>query len=240
MNDEMTVGIYVPSYRRANRIRTYHIFEKCTYMVRESEKDAYIAGGIAPEDIWAVEDENINDGVKAYFWIVDHAPEDIIVVADDDIGDVGFIINELYYLGGDKQRITDEIYRIAQLVYDLDIGLASNAHAGPAYNYDKEFGWKGVPSAIKWFNRRVFKARPDGRCAENFDIDIVMQELLINRICLFPKYFRVLAAADKNAGGNSGRVRQDQIDSVENMKRKWGRYFSYDFKSNKPAINVRR
>lgn len=31
-----------------------------------------------------------------------------------------------------------------------------------------------------------------------------------------------------------------QVDSLENMKRKWGKYFKYNYKNNKPQINVPR
>ena len=238
--EQLTVGIYVPSYKRSDAILTYHLFEKCTYMVRKSEAQAYLDAGIAPEDLWAVDDELINNGVKAYFYIVDNAPDDIIVVADDDIEDVIFRLAEPYHLNKDKEKITTEIYRIAQLMYDLDIGFGSNAMLGAPYNYDREFAWKGVPSGIKWFNRKKFKARPDMKVSFNFDIDLVMQELLVNRICLIPKYFCLSAHMDGGKGGNSNKKRQMQINSIENMKLKWGKYFSYSYKSNKPHINVKR
>ena len=238
--DELTVGIYVPSYHRSDKILTYHLFEKCKYLVRKSEAQAYMDAGIAPEDIWAVEDELINSGSKAYFYAFYNAPEDIIVVADDDIKDVIFRLDEPNPCKQNKERITDEIYRIAQLVHDLGIGLASNPHSGPLYNYDKEFGWKGIPGAIKWVNRGVFQAKRDVDVVNNFDIDIILQELLVNRITLIPKYFLLDSFIDTNAGGNSERLRQDQIDSIGNMKLKWGKYFDFDFKKNKPTIRVKR
>ena len=76
--------------------------------------------------------------------------------------------------------------------------------------------------------------------SENFDIDMVLQELLVNRVCLMPKYFYDKGLIDVNEGGNSDRVRQTQLASLTNMQAKWGKYFSYDSTKNKPRIEVKR
>lgn len=36
------------------------------------------------------------------------------------------------------------------------------------------------------------------------------------------------------------QARQDQVDCVSEMKRRWGRHFIYNFKNNKPRIRVER
>lgn len=237
---EPTIGIYVPSYKRANRILSYHLFEKCTYMVRKSQADDYLAAGIAPEDLWAVDDQYIDCGSKAYMYIVENAQDDIIVVCDDDVKDFVYLLDSATSLNGNAERITAEIERLARIVYDLGIGHAFLPPTAIPYNYTQEFAFKGIPGAVKFYNRGVFKAKLDRNVSENFDIDLILQELLTNRICLQAKYFVPIADMDTNAGGNSDRVRQDQIDSITNMKAKWGKYFQYDFRKNKPTINVAR
>lgn len=236
--DELTVGIYVPSYRRSNRILTQNLFEECTYMVRKSQEEDYRKAGV--KNIWAVEDELVNNGIKAYYYIIDNAQEDIVVVADDDIPDAAYLLKETEMLHQNKELITDEVYRIAQIIYDLGIGLAYVAPTTIPYNYTQEFAWKGIPGAVKWFNKAVFKARYDYFVSENFDIDIIMQELLVNRITLMPKYLNFKADTDTNSGGNSSRLRKTQLASLENMQAKWGKYFSFNPKNNKPSINVKR
>ena len=238
--EEATFAIYVPSYKRANRILTYRLFEKCKYLVRESEKAAYIEAGIAEDDVWAVDDELINSGSKAYQYIMDNAPEDVFEIADDDIEDMKYMLSECRDIGKNVEIITSEMERIAQLMLDLDIGFGFVGVNAIPYNYDREFCWKQIPGAIKWFNRKKFVARRDERVTENFDIDLVLQELAVNRICLSPKYFYDKGVIDKNAGGNSERKRADQIASINNMKAKWGKYFDYNFAKNKPIINVKR
>lgn len=238
--DRLTVGIYVPSYKRSDRILSYHLFEKCCYVVRKSEEQLYLNAGISPNDLWAVDDSEIDGGEYAYFYIINNAPDDIIVIADDDIEDMQYMIDVVIPIGGEKNLITDEIYRIAQLLYDLDIGMGFTGPTAIPYQYDREFAFKGIPGAVKWFNKAAFKAKLDLKVSENFDIDIILQELLNNRICLFPKYFYDKGQIDKNAGGNSARKRADQLASITNMKAKWGKYFQYDLKKNKPKINVSR
>ena len=74
----------------------------------------------------------------------------------------------------------------------------------------------------------------------NYDIDLVLQELLTNRVILKPKYFCSKGLTDTNEGGASGKKRGDQVASINLMKSKWGKYFSYNMKTNVPHINVKR
>lgn len=232
--------IYVPSYHRSHAIKTYHLLEECTYVVRKSEEQAYLEAGIAPEDLWAVEDELIDGGALTLYYIIEHANEEVFCVCDDDFDDFKYLLDKVEDIGKDKETITAEIERMCQLIYDLNIGFGFLPPTCIPYNYDREFGFKGICGAVKFFNKNAFCAKYDPLVVENVDVDMTLQELLKNRIVLAPKYFHDKSKMDVNAGGNSERRRQDQIDSVINMKNKWGSYFSYDFKKNKPHINVVR
>lgn len=238
------LGIYVPSYKRSGRIMTYNVFEHCTYVVRESEKESYLNAGIKAEDIWAVEDELIDNGSKVYYYIIEHAPEDIIMIVDDDICGMKYLLTEVTNIDGDdaQQTIMAEVERIAQIIDDLDIGMAFTGPNAIPYNYDREFAFKGVCGSIKWINRKVFKAKYDKNVLDNYDLDMVMQELLRNRIVLQPKYLYANGVSVGTvAGGDSvGKTSKFQNDSIVNMKAKWGKYFEYDTEKNKPKINVKR
>lgn len=233
-------AIYVPSYHRSNAIKTYHLLEKCTYVVRKSEEQAYLKAGIKKEDLWAIDDELINGGDVVVWYIIEHAPEDVFCICDDDFEDFKYMIDFCWDIGKDKSVITAEIERQLQLIYDLDIGLGFLMPTCIPYNYDREFAFKAIPGAVKFINKKVFSSKYDPAVAENFDIDMVLQELMNNRICLVPKYFYDKSKMDVNAGGNSERKRKDQEDSVANMKIKWGKYFDYNFEKNKPNIKVSR
>lgn len=234
---EKTLGIYVMSYKRSDSIITKKILPDAVYVVRKSEEVLYREAGI--DKIWAVEDELINDGMKTYYYIIQNAPEDIVFVADDDVKDVMYRLDTNVSIE-DNETIIAEIERIAQLMVDLGIGYACTDSTSVPYGYDGEFAFKGTSGALKWVYKDVFKAKPDEKCQWNYDLDLVLQELLKNRIVLKPRYLVSVGIQDVNAGGDSEKKRQQVIDSVHCMKRKWGKYFSYDFKHNKPQINVKR
>ena len=238
MEKEVTLGIYVMSYKRSDQILTNGIFDECTYFVRASEEEAYRNAGI--QKIMTAPDEEVNNAIKTYWWLIEHAPEDIVFVADDDIEDVMYRLDENTPIGRDPEVITAEVERIAQLMVDLGIGYACIDATGVPYGYDGEFAFKGTSGSMKWVNKAVFKAKRDDRMKFNYDLDLVLQELLQNRIILKPRYIVGKDKQDVNAGGDSFKLRQDQLDSIQNMKMKWGKYFSYNFKHNKPLINVKR
>lgn len=237
-NGEVTLGIYVQSYHRYNKILTQDLLERCTYVVRASEEEEYRKAGV--QNVWAAPDDEVNNAIRTYWWIVDHAPEDIVFVADDDIMDVMYRIDDTTHLDGNKEVIMSEIERIAQIMVDLKIGYACNDATRVPYGYDGAFAFKGTSGSMKWVYKDILKARPDEKCKYNYDLDLVLQELLHNRIILKPRYIVCYDQQDTNAGGDSSKLRQEQIDSIENMKRKWGKYFKYDYKKNKPMINVLR
>lgn len=237
--NEITLGIYVMSYKRSHLITTMHLFEECTYVVRKSEAEAYRSAGV--EKIWAVEDKFIDSAQKVFFYIVQNAPEDIVFCADDDIEDVYYRLNDMTRLERDKETITAEVERIAQLLVDLNLGYACNDATGVPYGFDGEFAFKGTSGSMKWVNRRAFKAKMDLAVPYNFDLDIVLQELLYNRIVLKPRYLVGKDKGDVNAGGDQEqKTIAKRKDSILNMQRKWGSYFGYNFKNNRPRIVVTR
>ena len=232
-------NIYVPSYNRYDKILTKDLLEFCTYVVRKSQEQAYRDAGI--EDIIAVDDNLIDSGMKAYDWIINNAEEDIFCIIDDDLEDFVYRLDENTSLCKDKARITSELFRFAQIMADLDIGFMCSAGSSTPLGYNQEFTFKGSSGGVKMFNKKVFKAKMDYNIAYNWDIDLQLQELLINRIILRPNYFVEIGGTDTNKGGDAtNKTRQMQLDSLSNMKLKWGKYFDLNVKSNKPNIRVKR
>jgi len=123
---------------------------------------------------------------------------------------------------------------------DLKIGFGATDATIRPWNYDCEFSFKGCAGAVRWVNRPVFKAKCHKELEYNYDLDLVLQELLVNRVILKPKYFCSKGLTDTNEGGASGKKRGDQVASINLMKSKWGKYFSYNMKTNVPHINVKR
>lgn len=144
------------------------------------------------------------------------------------------------YVIDDVETCQAEFERLAQLVYDLGIGLAFGSATAVPYDYTSEFGWLGIPGAFKIVNRKQIKARMVSM-PRNVDIDYVLQELLKNRICLNAKYLVDVPYKDKDTNKSGSSYDAAAIESsVQIMKAKWGKYFSYNFKKNVPHINVHR
>ena len=235
--EELKLGIYVPSYGRAETTTTFQLLDYCTYVVRKSEEEAYKARGI--KDVWAVPDHEIDNLVKVSNYINDNSPERIIFTIDDDVDYFMYRMDKNEKIT-DKEVVMGEIERIAQLMLDLNIGFGAEDAAIAPWNYISEFTFKGTTGAMRWYNKDVYKSRFDEKVYHNCDLDVMLHELLVNRIILRPMYFCVKAGTDTNAGGNSSKTRQAQIDCALEMKRRWGRYFDYNWKNNKPKINVSR
>lgn len=136
--------------------------------------------------------------------------------------------------------VTPDIERVAQMMVDLNIGWGCDDATNVPWAYDREFAFKGTAGGINWVNRKKYSSRFNEDIGYCCDTDVVFQELLKNRIVFKPKYFCAGGGADKNKGGNSKKSRASMIASFELMKKKWGKYFRYDLKSNKIFIQVER
>jgi hypothetical protein len=231
--------IYIPSYRRSETISTHKLLEYYKVVVRKSEEEAYLKT-IPKENLIAVEDDKICSVSKVWNWVIDNAPEDVIAVIGDDVDDFMYRLDLNRKIGRNKELITAEIERVAQMICDLDIGYGCDDATNTPWNYTAEFTFTGTSGAIVWVNKRKYKSRYNDEIGYCCDTDVVFQELLHNRIVLKPKYLCPVAGTDTNAGGNSSKSRQSMIDSFKLMKNKWGKYFRYDLKSNKIFIQVPR
>ena len=229
------------SYRRPKEIKTKHLLEYCTYVVREEEAEAYKASGI--DDMLVIPDGAVKSFMSTLYWIIDNAPEDVMFIADDDIERFVYRMNDTANIededgNPDKERATAEIERIAQLMVDLNVGYAFDQPTLAPYAYDCEFKFVGMPGHIRWINKLALKAKYDPKDPAASDVDMMMQELLKNRIILQPRYLCAKAGMDLNEGAT--RTRQGHLALVESMKNKWGVYYDYNLKRNVARINVKR
>lgn len=239
MADEFTFGVYIPSYSREKRgVVTGKLFENPKHVVRKSQEQAYLDAGF--KNVIGVEDSLIGGYAKVYNWIVDNAEEDVIAIVDDDVKNFIYRLDINYPIDS-VERCQAEFERLAQFLWDLDLGLAFGSATPTPYVYTSEFGWYGIPGAFKVVNRRCIKARMDEKLPRNTDIDYVLQELLHNRVCLNAKYLVDNPVEDRltNTTGSTYNPRAIAA-SVEMMNLKWGRHFSYNEKRNVPYIVVER
>lgn len=232
----MNFNIYVPSYHRWEETEVFKRLEYCTYVVRESEYEKYKRVGI--ESVLPVKDDKINSFVKVHTWLIENTPEDIICVLDDDI-------SRWYYRLSRKQELKDpvvitmELERLAQILYDLRLGLLGTPITAIPY-YHEEYKLSGVIGPIRIYNKKFLKAKYE-EMPFYTDTDFVLQELMHNRIVLKPEYFCTDAALERNNGGmNTRRHKRNQNEAFRAMKEKWGKYVHYNPKTNVTKITVKR
>lgn len=249
MSQGISFNIYVMSYRRAYKIMTKDLVDYCTYVVREEEADAYRNAGVnnllvIPTGATTSTGCRIFNWVTTFFWIIENTPEDVICVLDDDIKNFFYRTDRLVNISKDvpnpKDIVTSEIERIAQLLVDLNLGFACDNPSMALYSYTSEFEFKCTPAGIRWINKGAFKAvcRPEDDAAS--DVDIIMQELLRNRIILNPRYFCGENLMYNNKGGSDEISMEANNQYILAMKNKWGKYFKFDHKRNIVKINVKR
>lgn len=241
MSQNITFNIYCMSYMRSHRIMTKNVFEYCTYVVREEEEEKYRAAGV--DDLLVIPKGEVHDFMSTFYWIINNTPEDVICIVDDDVRDMRYrmdyseaILNKdgTY----DTVTATAECERIAQILYDLSLGLAFDSPQLAPYAYHSEFSFEGMPGHIRWINKESFKAKYNPKDPATSDIDMQMQELLLNRIILQPMYYMTRADMDTNDG--YAEPRKMHIDLQYAMMNKWYPYYEYDFKKNQAHILVER
>lgn len=240
-DDDLTFGIYCMSYKRSSQIKTLHLLEYCTYVVRQEEEELYRAAGVT--DLLVIPEGEAWSFMSTLYWIIAHTPEDVIYVVDDDLENYCYRIidrDNIVLKDGtpDKETITAEIERIAQLIADLDIGLAFDQNNVAQYVYHEEFKFMGIPAHMRWINKKALKAKYDKDDPAASDVDMMMQELLYNRVVLQPRYFVCLAHMDTNEGAY--RTRHGHLVLIDALRNKWGKYYDYNHKRNIPIINVKR
>lgn len=236
--DEITVGIYVPSYKRSNDIETWYVLDgNCTYVVRESEEQKYREAGITK--ILSAPDELINSAQKVRYWILENTPEDIIIQIDDDVKEFRYTSHFSDVLT--KDEIFDELYRVCQIMSDLKIGYGGTRNVANILTYSQEVRFTGTIGTVDIFNKSVFKAKPDPMASYAEDTDRVLQELLINRIVFVSAYFGIVHDIDGKAGGDTDNKTVKKLNTARDyLMQKWGKYYRYQPQNNTSVITVKR
>lgn len=198
-------------------------------------------GGV--DDLLIIPKGAVNNFMTTFYWILENTPEDVVFIVDDDIINMRCVQQKNAGIvdadgNPDKERATAEAERIAQIIYDLNIGLAYDIPSTAPYMYRGAFEFKGMPGHIRWVNKKAFKAKLDTSDPACSDIDMAMQELLLNRVTLVPKYFCAYATIGTNDGSNADR--SSHLALTHAMKQKWGKYYSYDYERNAAKIYVKR
>lgn len=218
----MRFNIYVPSYRRADQIRTAELLEYCTYVVRESEKEAYEAAGV---NVLAAPDEEVQGIAAVHNWILENTPEEVVAIIDDDIKHFIYRSHDNTPVR-DPEEITREIERLAQLAADLNLGhVTTPIEVNPKF-FNCEFKFTGIVGPMKIYNKEAIGSRRVNDIPYLSADDFVLQECLYNRVILIANYFTQEVGLDTNKGGSNDEKSGKQWKvACETMQNKWGKYF---------------
>lgn len=237
MQQTITFKIYVMSYHRANITTSYKNFNSCTYVVREEEEQSYRDAGISdlliiPTGAKLKNGDPINGFMSSLYWVLENTPEEVVCICDDDIISFNYRaerttnINSTY--DNYKDIIESEIERLAQIVVDLRLGIVSTHPLATPYAFVKEFDLFGTPGSTRIINKPCFKAKYSSDDPANSDVDMILQEVLKNRIALRCSYFHTMTLPNLKTEGGTFNSKQVQDELHLALKNKWGKYFTYD------------
>lgn len=219
-----TVPIYCPSYHRADTASTHRFLSQVTYVVGESEADAYRR--IHPR-VWAVPDAIQGNLPRVRNHILDQA-EDTLLLLDDDISAVGrYVRGRVCHLS--ETETYDLIAHATALCTDL-----GTVFWGLNVNWDKRCYRETAPFCLTsyiggpWQGHVGNPCRYDETIYLKEDYDMTLQVLARYRMALrlnmYHYYARQAGRGDSTTGGCSAyRTVERDLEHNELLRRKWGR-----------------
>lgn len=237
------------SYHRADITTSYKNFNSCTYVVREEDEQSYQNKGISdllviPNGAKLKNGDPINGFMSTFYWILENTPEDVVCICDDDITSFNYRAAKTKNINTTfkdyKNVIENEIERLAQIVVDLELGIISTHPLATPYAFIKEFDMYGAPGSTRIINKACFKATYSNDDPANSDVDMILQEVLKNRVALRCSYFHTITLPNLSTQGGTANSKKVQDELHLAMKNKWGKYYAYDEKKSISKIRVNR
>ena len=234
VKDVEDIKLYIISYNRADTILTGKLLPNATYVVRKSQEQDYLDANI--KNVWGVPDDEVGSWVAVMNYVIDNSPVELFTIMDDDIESFNYITISADKIT-DPEMITDELFRQCTMLCDLDLGYGFLNFTPDARKYVQEFRFWGTGGSVYFFNRRCLKSRFNEEAYAVADAELELQELLHNRIILYPKYMTTMSIFNKGKNTQSRTLKKVK-DSLLWVKLKWGGYFYYE--NNKTKILIER
>jgi hypothetical protein len=231
--------IFIPSYKRAGRVKTRNILTEGIIACHEFEYDEYMEkeGG----EILLVPDGLKGNIAKVRNYILDNAKDDEIVMLDDDICEIGFHENMIQ-----EKMEADKIFHFLndgfQMAKDLGITLwGVNLQSDPKF-YREYSPFSLLAPILGTFSCHYKPTlRYDDELFLNEDYDFFLKTINQNRKTLrFNKYYYKADHLKKAGGCGAYRMKDFEIEQAEKMVKRWGsKVFKFDInKSTNGRINV--
>lgn len=237
LNDSLNAKVVIISRGRANTCNTQNILpDWVPFLVPESQKAEYEAA-MPNRKIETLPDDAIGLG-KVRNWCVDNYKQDIVIMCDDDL-------HRIYDLTGDDSRlITDRDEAMAVVLSLAGLAKDMGVHWFGFRNLDirkysnfEPFALNESPSGIVGVMGKKYRFRDD---KFKVDIDMTLQNLLEDRICLVDRRFSVSNKMMGGKGGNSStRTSAEFQRSVQALKERWGNFLSTRWSKSDISINIK-
>jgi len=233
------VKIFIPSYKRAGKVKTRETIGGGILAVHESEAKEYDEkeGG----EIFFIPDELKGNIAKVRNFILDFADDDDVVMMDDDIGEIGLHEKlEQKKMSPDKiMHFLKEGFRMAK---ELGVTLwGVNLQSDPKFY--REYSPLSLLAPI--LGTLCCHVKPNIRYDEtlflNEDYDFFLKTIKKHRKTLrFNKYYYIADHLKSSGGCGAYRLKDFEIEQGEKMQCRWGsKVFKFNInKSTNGRINV--
>lgn len=233
--NDLDVKVVIISRGRAKTCNTQNILPNCVpFLVPESQRSEY-ENSVPDRKIEVLPDDVVGLG-KVRNWCLDNYSETTVIMVDDDL-------YRIYDLTGDDSRQVCDKDEALAIILSLsgvakDMGVHwfgfRNLDIRKYSNFDP-FALNESPSGIVGVIGRKYRFRDD---KYKVDIDMTLQNLLSDRICLVDRRYSVLNKMMGGVGGNtSTRTEAELKRSVQSLKDRWGEYLSISW--TKSDISIR-
>ena len=231
--------IYIPSYKRAGKVKTRKTLDGGILAIHEFEEKDYRnnEGG----ELLVIPDELRGNIAKVRNYILDNTNDDEIVMMDDDIKEIGY--HEKLTQNKMKPegiiRLLENGYQMAK---ELGVSLwGVNLQSDPKF-YREYSPFSLLSPILGTFSCHYKpKLRYDETLFLNEDYDYYLKTINEFRKTLrFNKYYYIADHLKISGGCGSYRLKDTEIEQGERMQKRWGsKVFKFDInKSTNGRINV--
>lgn len=231
--------IFIPSYKRAGRVKTRETIDGGVLAVHEFEAEEYEEkeGG----ELLIIPDKLRGNIAKVRNYILENANDDEIVMMDDDISEIGFHenMNQIPII---PEKIIKFLKNGYQMAKDLKVSLwGVNLQSDPKF-YREYSPFSLLSPILGTFSCHYKpKIKYDENLFLNEDYDFFLKTINKNRKTLrFNKYYYKADHLVKSGGCGAYRLKDFEIEQAEKMQSRWGsKVFKFDInKSINGRINV--
>lgn len=237
----MEYTIFIPSYKRAGRVKTIELFPEATLVVNESEYEEY-REHYPDTNIMIAPDTVRGNMAKVRNFILRNSPTDYLIMLDDDIKHLGGFKGAKHFKLN-AEEMAKLILSGFEMMEDVNTVLWGLNQNTDRQNYDEylPFSFKSVVLGVFMGIKRVPGLYFDERLPLKEDYDYSIQVLnKYRKILRFNNYHYEANHLVNDGGCTAYRSYDKEVSQLETFRKKWGKdIIRYDIsKSLNPIVKV--